>query len=220
MPYDPWGDTSGTSSGYDPNKGNVGSGTGGGAWQGVKDWWNSGYTNDPNKPGGGGGGGGIPINTGSALATAKTAATTYLPWLQFAYAVLEGQKKGSFVMPPMTPEQKQMFDFAVNLLQGTHKQSDYAPILGYDLAHPATLDMAALKQGNVGFNPAQHMSGEQLAKILGGASTTPPPSTTTATTGDGSDLGGTPHLTGSDIGEFARSTDRQAILRRNRARYA
>lgn len=179
---DPWGDTSGTSSGYDPNN------RPGGFLDSVRDWWNRGYTNDPNNTGGGGGGGlGLP-SAGAKVATAASKTSAILPWLQFAYAVMEGQKSGNFIMPPMTPEQRQMFDYATSILKGTPQQASYAfPILGYDLGHPATLDMAALKRGDVGFTPAGHMSSDALAKILSRAQQPPQ---TSSTTGDGSMFGG------------------------------
>lgn len=177
MPSDPWGDTSGTSSGYDPFKGNnPGGGSGGGWWDSVKNWWQGG---DPNKDltgGGGGGFGGGGGKTAGVVAGAGKTAAAVLPWLQFVAAVIEGNKNGKFVMPPMTPEQKKMFDYAMSVLQGTPKQSDYMfPILGYDLGHPATLDMDALKRGDIGFHPAGHMSNDELAKILNGGTAAPPP---------------------------------------------
>lgn len=182
MPNDPWGDTGGGAVGYNPyNGGGAGAGSsGGGFWDSFKNWWNNGYSNTPNTTGGGGGGG-----FGPAMGTKATStASAILPWLQFAMQVYEGQKGGNFIMPPLTPEQKQMLDYAMGVLKGTPRTADYAfPILGYDLSHPATLDFEALRRGETGFHPAQHMSPDDLARVLANARN--PPSTTEVT-GDGS----------------------------------
>lgn len=92
-----------------------------------------------------------------------------LPWLQFALKVQESQKSGTFKMPPMSPQQQQMFNWAMTTLQGTPSSSAMMlPILGYDLSHPATIDMNALRAGKVGYTPTQHMPGLDLSKIIQG----------------------------------------------------
>jgi len=112
---------------------------------------------------------------------------TILDWAKFIMQVRESQRHGNFVMPPLTPEQKAMWDRVNRMLDNTPSQTAYTPILAYDLGHPATLDINALKRGDVGFTPGQHMSYEDLSKIISGAAkpsgTTPPPTSTPTSAG-------------------------------------
>jgi len=137
-------------------------------------------------PGGGagapGGGAGSP---GGAAPAAKTGASvlgktiggaSVLDWLAFATSVYESQKKGSFQFPPMSPEQKQMLDWAMGVLKQTPNTAAMAmPILQHDLSNRSTLDINALKRGETGYTPGARMSAAELAKIIGGGATTPPP---------------------------------------------
>lgn len=117
-----------------------------------------------------------------------------LPWLQFAASYQESKKSGTFVQPPMSPEQKQMFDWAMHYLETTpDNRQTINSILGYDLAHPATIDMAALKAGNVGYTPQGHMPGTDLAAMLRNTSSGAPytPATGSPPTGLGGGSGPT-----------------------------
>lgn len=118
---------------------------------------------------------------------------TLLDWLAFGLKVQQSQQGGQFKLPPMSPEQQQMFQWAMGILQGTPSSSAMAlPILGYDLAHPGTIDMNALKAGKVGYTPAQHMSPSDLAAVLKQATGGLPNTNTQSTpSGDGTGSGPT-----------------------------
>ncbi len=153
-------------------------------------------------PGGGGGGGATGATTGKAAAgyttgqyggglipATGTAATTsgvlstaaqVLPWVKFAASYLESQKSGKFVQPPMSPEQKAMFDWSLDYLKGfPDNRSAIDAILKFDLGHPSTINMEALKAGKVGYTPQGHMPGVDLASVIrnqaGSNGSAPPP---------------------------------------------
>lgn len=142
----------------------------------------TGYTSLPQ-------GGGLITGTGAATATGSgvlSTASQVLPWLQFAASIYESQRSGRFVQPPMSPEQKTMFDWAMHYIQTTpDNRATINSILGYDLGHPASIDMEALRAGKVGYTPAGHMPGTDLAAMIrnnagavGGTTTAMPPPTT------------------------------------------
>lgn len=131
--------------------------------------------------------------------TGMSAWDQILPWIQFAASYQESKKSGTFVQPPMSPQQQQMFDWALHYIQATpdNRQTINAA-LGYDLAHPATLDMNALREGKTGYTPAAHMPGVDLAALLRNGSTGASPSSPAApsvppssTAGNGSGSGPT-----------------------------
>lgn len=118
---------------------------------------------------------------------------TVLDWLTFALKIKEARSSGHFVMPPLTPQQQAMFDRVNRMLDTTPPTTAFWPILGYDLSHPSTIDIAALKRGEVGFTPAQHMSPEDLAKVLANAKPTGgAPNTTTSPGATGAPTNGAP----------------------------
>lgn len=158
-------------------------------WDSVKNWWNGGYNNSGNQPSGGGGGGGFAPGT-----KVTSTASQVLPWLQFAQGIIESQKSGKFVTPPMSPEQSAMLDWAMNYLTTTPNTGAMAiPLLQNYLANPDTLDVAALKRGEVGFHPGNRNMVD-LATLLKGAgvptNATGMPEDTTGWGGLGGAIGG------------------------------
>jgi hypothetical protein len=125
--------------------------------------------------------------TGAAAGGVLSTAAQVLPWIQFAASMYEAQKSGKFVQPPMSPEQKQMFDFAMHYIQTTpDNRQTINNMLQFDLAHGASLDIDALKAGKTGYAPAQHMPGADLATMIrnqAGASPTDLPQAATARPG-------------------------------------
>lgn len=106
---------------------------------------------------------GATTGGGAALSTAAQV----LPWLQFAASYIESQKSGTFKEIPMSPEQKSMFEWAMHYIQTTpDNRATIDQMLKYDLGHPATLDMAALRAGKTGYTPSSHMPGVDLTAMI------------------------------------------------------
>lgn len=112
---------------------------------------------------------------GTGAGGAGSTAASVLPWIQFAASYLESQKSGTFKQIPMSPEQKTMFDWAMHYIQTTpDNRAAIDSMLKFDLGHPSTIDVAALKDGKVGYTPQGHMPGVDLATMIRNQNGAPP----------------------------------------------
>jgi hypothetical protein len=102
---------------------------------------------------------------------------SYADWATFLVGLYNSQKKGKFQNVPMSPDQKQLFDWSYGNLKNTPNSSDVLfPVASHYVTNPSSIDVGALKAGNIGYKPGAPFDASKLT----GAISTPPPSSTPA----------------------------------------
>jgi hypothetical protein len=126
---------------------------------------------------------------------------TAADWATFLTGLYNAHKKGSFKQVPMSPQQTGIFNWAYGNLQNTPNSSQALyPIAAHYVSNPSSIDVAALKRGDVGYHPGAPLSASDLAGVIN-----PKPSGATAGPSSvGGPVSPTSSFTPGDLGSASR----------------